>query len=72
MTCYDWYKDLVYYIQGSSAAVLSNDSSNILSLIKEEYEVSRISIYFLKFNLKILGQYILIINIIIFWQNFIF
>lgn len=38
MTCYDWYKDLVYYIQGSSAAVLSNDSSNILSLIKEEYE----------------------------------
>lgn len=35
------YEKLVGHIQGSSAAVLSNDSSNVVDLVKEEYAVSR-------------------------------
>ncbi|KAH8420291.1 hypothetical protein KR009_008821 [Drosophila setifemur] len=31
------YQKLVKHIQGSSAAVLSNDSSNVVDLVKEEY-----------------------------------
>lgn len=39
------YEKLVEHIQGSSAAKLDNDSSNVVELVKEEYRVSDSSRY---------------------------
>lgn len=34
------YNKLSAHIQGSSSAVLSNDSSNVVELVEQEYDVS--------------------------------
>lgn len=39
---YDVYKKLSKHIEGSSSAVLSDDSSNIVQLVQDEYNVRKI------------------------------
>lgn len=34
------YEKLSQHIEGSSSAILSNDSSNVVDLVREEYSVS--------------------------------
>lgn len=36
------YEKLAQHIEGSSSAVLSNDSSNVVDLVREEYSVSKL------------------------------
>lgn len=36
------YQTLAKHIEGSSSAILSNDSSNVVDLVKDEYSVSLI------------------------------
>ena len=36
------YEKLSQFIEGSSSAILSNDSSNIVALVQKEYEVSTV------------------------------
>jgi hypothetical protein len=49
---YEVYKKLSSHIEGSSSAVLSEDSSNIVNLVRDEYEVRKN----LKFKEKILQK----------------
>lgn len=39
------YNRLVNHIEGSFAGVLSNDSSNVVELVKDQYDVSTKSIF---------------------------
>lgn len=40
----DVYNNLKEYIEGASSGILSNDSSNVVDLVREEYSVSILSV----------------------------
>jgi integrin beta 1 len=50
---FEIYKKLSELIEGSSSAVLSNDSSNIVELVRDEYNVSNFKYYSFKLSSKL-------------------